>query len=443
MRDRLLRLATTLKSNRLYNRWLRYNPLYYPDAARYIAASATLDRDGRLRQRDMLTEQALTWAQKTPYGAGHSLEFATWPILEKSLLRTSNKPFLSPALLGVPASTSGSAGIPIRLERNLKNLAVEQAFLDTLLHPFDLSFATAKIVILRGDFAKPAHETEPPFGRYMDDHRLVMSCPHLNGTTLDWYYQELKKFRPDVLWILPSGGDLLATLLVNAGYSLPIPIILSASEMLPVASWNLYNKAFEQPTVIDHYGQAERVAFAVQHIPDQGYFNPAYGRIELQPDNAVTRDDGLAEADIIATGYWNKRMPLIRYATGDRIAYPAHYTVSDLEDVSLGIKPFTRIIGRREEHLITPHGGRIQGLNNIPREMQHTIRVQFIQDTVDHVEVRVLHDGHITPVDIDCFMHHARLKIPPDIAIDVYTDRPLITTANSKTPFVVRSQHLD
>jgi phenylacetate-CoA ligase len=142
---------------------------------------------------------------------------------------------------------------------------------------------------------------------------------------------------------------------------------------------------------------------------------------------------------VIATGFWNRRMPLVRYDTGDRIAYPATYTPADLADVTLGLKPFLQVIGRQSEYLVTPEGSRVLGLNNIPREVNHVLRVQFIQERPDHVEIRVQPAPGYTDADAARLLANARTKIPESVTITITSNQPMRNTAHLKTPFVLRT----
>jgi phenylacetate-coenzyme A ligase PaaK-like adenylate-forming protein len=437
MRDRLTALVAYAKSQRRLNNVLRYHPLYYSKTQRVIARMALSGPEARRALQSELLAKILRTAQRTPYGRAYSLNLHDWPILDKEQVRADPGRFLAPVLWPVPAATSGSSGVPLRLERGLSNIASEQAFLDSLLAPYGLSFKTARIAVLRGDNVKSPVDMTPPFGRYRDPGYLILSFPHLNPETLDWFADELERFRPDILWIYPTGGSFLASLLQEHQRHLRIPVILSSSEVLEWQARALMQHTFGS-VVLDYYGQAERVCFSWQDEAHTAWFHPAYGLVELDP---LPAEDSTAvrEARVIATGFWNKRMPLVRYDTGDRIAYPAAYTARDLADVALGLKPFLQVMGRRTEYLVTPEGGRVLGLNNIPREVAHLLRVQFIQERANHVEIRVQPTPGYTPEDAAHLMRNARTKIPDSISIAIVSDLPLRTTAQMKTPFVIRT----
>ena len=437
MRKQLTALAGLFKSFRGLNDLLRYNPFFYQHVAEAIRDIEQTDASNRPQAIQPLLNATLEAALRTPYGRGRDVALPHWPILHKNEIIANPKHFETAHWLTVPAATSGSSGMPLRLKRSLKNIAAEQAFLDAILDTDSLTFRHARTAVLRGDTVKDPADRQPPFGKYRHAGQLVLSFPHLNEANVDWFINELEKFRPDIFWVYPTGADFLASLCLQRGRKLAIPVVLSSSEMLTPEAWCRMKEAFSGK-VVDYYGQAERVCLSYQHQPNEAWFHPAYGFVELFPDE-VPVDEHLRRAKIVATGYWKDKMPLVRYDTGDYIAYPAHYTHDDLQLVALGLKPFTRIIGRESEFLVTPRGERIQALNNIPRDVKHLRRAQFIQHHPDRVEVRLDVEPAFGDAERQVLIKSARTKIPPDVDLTITTDQPLKVTKNGKTPFVIRT----
>jgi phenylacetate-CoA ligase len=396
---------------------------------------AAKNPEGRRFLQEELLARTLRYARQTGYGRNKARALSAYPVLDKDLLRANPEDFIRKTWLSVPAATSGSSGVPLKLKRSLENIAAEQAFLDSLL-PEGISFKTAKIAVLRGDFVKSPNDATPPFGSYRDAKYLTLSFPHLNKQNLAWFVEALQAFQPDVLWVYPTAADLLASLCLDAGITIPIKTVLSSSEMLSPEAFTRLEKAF-LATVVDYYGQAERVCLSYQTKPDEAWFEPAYGLVELTPLAEVTQT-GFITASVVATGFWNSVMPLVRYTTGDKILYPDRYTAQDVALIPLGLKPFTRILGRESEYLLTPEGAKIQALNNIPREVDHLRQVQFIQHSLQSVEIRVLATENFVTIDKEKLLYNARLKIPESITLTLTTDVPLEQTVQHKTPFVIR-----
>jgi phenylacetate-CoA ligase len=213
--------------------------------------------------------------------------------------------------------------------------------------------------------------------------------------------------------------------------------VLSSSECLAADCWQRLEAAFKA-RVVDYYGQTERVCISVQHSADEGWFVPAYGHVELIPELLPPGPYITRQARVVATGYWNDRMPLVRYDTGDRIEYPAHYATEDLAAVGLGLKSFIRVVGRASEFLWAPGGARVQALNNIPREVTNVRQAQFVQHADYAVELRVIPLPGFGPEHEAALLHACRTKIPAAVPVRVCVVESLETTPQGKTPFVIR-----
>lgn len=430
-------LASLFKSLRHLNDLLRYNPMYYPEVAESIRYIHRTDRTNRPQAIAPLLRATLQTATKTPYGKGRDLELSHWPVLQKEEIRANISHFETNHWPSVSATTSGSSGQPLRLKRSLKNIAAEQAFLDSLLGGESSTFRKIRTAVLRGDTVKDPACSLPPFGEYRHSNRLILSFPHLNEANADWFIDALQAFQPEVFWVYPTGADFLASLCLQKGKKIDIPVVLSSSEMLAPEARLRMEAAFGGD-VIDYYGQAERVCLSYQYQEDEAWFHPAYGFVELFPDHEQV-GDRLRRAKVVATGYWKDKMPLVRYDTNDYIAYPAHYTEEDLALVGLGLKPFTRVIGRKSEYLITPTGERIQALNNIPRDVPYLRRAQFIQRQPGSAEIRLDVEPGFSAKEQDKLMANARTKIPTNVRLKIVTDQPLEVNESGKTPFVIRT----
>lgn len=440
MRSFLSKAAQWAKNNKLATRALRYHPLYYSAAARVFADVDAATGDARKTQIEALLHRTLKQATTAAYGRNRPLDIGAWPILEKDLIHTAPSQFIARSWPHMPAATSGSSGFPLRLVRSISNYAAEQAAHDFLCRRAGCVFKNSRVAIIRGDNIKNPSDITPPFWRTRDKETLVFSFPHLTPSTALLFLKKLEDFNPDILWVYPTSGDALSRYILEAGKTLPnVKVLFSSSEMLAPSSWPRWQKAFPGALVLDYYSQAERVCLSYQSSVDTAWFVPAYGFVELLPDTITDETpENLLSAHIIATGLWNPAMPLVRYETGDRILFPRTYSDADLEAVARGEKPFTRVLGRLSEYLITPQGAQIQAINNIPYEVEHLERVQFIQHSPSSVEIRCGVLSNFAAVDAEKLLINARKKIPASMDVRIVTDKPLVKLANGKTPFVIR-----
>jgi phenylacetate-CoA ligase len=437
-RAALLAVAQRWKGVRLLSNAVRYNPLYYDRARKAIRAFAMADITQRRVLRQQLCSQIIEFARQTKYGGAQGADFKRWPILDKATVRDHPRDFVRGILPAIPASTGGTTGLPLRLYRSFECVAAEQAFIDHLLIPHHWTFRDAKVATLRADQVKDPSDTGPPYGVLASGgSRLTLSNPHLSRGTVAWFAESISSFEPQILWAYPSMLLNLVHLMNEQRLRIHVPVVLTSSETLGIQGRNSIVEALSCE-LIDYYGQAERACFAASVQPDVYYFQPAYGNVELHETKGVSEVSGAKLAKIVATGYWNSRMPLVRYDTGDYALVPGDASAENLELIELGIKPFSGIAGRKDEYIILRDGRQIGGLNHLPREVEHILSLQVIQDAPEAIRIHVLTTADFNIHDEQKIMSNARRLIPFDVQIGIFAVGKLERVANGKTPLVIR-----
>ncbi|MBL4852251.1 MAG: hypothetical protein JKY90_08235 [Gammaproteobacteria bacterium] len=439
LKNSLTSIAKKAKQIGLLDRFIRYHPLYYTRALRAIKKFNGQGMPERKKLAEVLRDRALLHASKTPYGRQFGSNYDNWPVLEKTVLRDSPGICSHRSFSSIPASTGGTTGLPLNLLRSVECIAVEQAFIDNLIKSHGVSFRSARIAILRADEVKSLTDNKPPFGVYRHKgKRLILSSVHMSRHTIDWFVAALQDFRPQVLWVYPGTLASMLRLMDEAGLRLKVPIVLSSSESMAPELSKAITKILSAK-VIDYYGQGERVCLAYATQVEEYWFSPAYGYVELQPEEEPDADNGTRTARIIATTYWNNAMPLIRYNTGDFAVIPSTYTAKDLEEVAFGVKPFLGIAGRSNEFIVTQDGRDLRGLNHIPRDVEHILRLQIVQNCMNKITIRVLANSGFNGSDRIKIIANARNYIPPEIDVVVEVVDSLESMPNGKTPFVIRN----
>ena len=437
IRQILARYETWLKATRLSNDAARYNPLHYGFVRRSIAAYEGLDFEQRQARHQWQSRRVLQQARQTVYGRRRPLDWEAWPILDKRAIRDRPGDFARRTLVSVPAATGGTTGTPLRLTRSLRGVAAEQAFIDSLLGAGH-SFRTDKVAVLRAFVVKDRADDEPPFGRLTQGGRcLMLSSYHLSHKNAWWYAGELARFKPDVLFAYPSMLARLVNLLEAVPASPAIPTILCSSETMP---HGLRGEAQARlgARLVDFYGLAERVCFAWSGDGDNYYFSPAYGRTELLASDADAGETGCVAARIVATGFWNDSMPLVRYDTGDLAVLPAGLTPREIAEIELGLRPFRGILGRQDETIPLADGTVVYGLNQIPKGIDRASQIQIVQQDPLQVTLFVVPKSTYAAADSEALLRNARARFPPQVELRVELVDRLIQTAAGKTPFVIR-----
>jgi phenylacetate-CoA ligase len=440
MTGALQNLDEYLKRLDFADRFLRRNPLYYGSIRRQLDAL----RDCTLAERKLWTDSRLgpilAAARRTPYGqsVGDARQLADWPLLQKDRLRESPAAFHSGASwFTARASTGGTTGTPLELVRSPAAIVTEQVCLDRLVRMLDRDPRTARIAVLRADTVVQTSDDGPPFWIYAaGGRRLVLSSAHLSASTLPSFLSELRKFRPDVLWVHPTMLEVLCRLLARSGEVLRVPGVLAGSEMLAPEVWKLAREVIGC-AIVDYYGLAERVAFAYASSPGEHFFFPGYAAIELLP-HASDGDESWYQ--IVGTTLWNAAMPLVRYCTGDLIRTTIGCGERELEEIAYGIRPFSAIAGRSQDVLLSPNGrGVTPGVSHIAHGVEHVLRLQIVQHAADRIVLRVLAAPRFSHADADRLMRNAQKKAPPPARIDIEIVDSLERTAAGKTPLVIHS----
>ena len=439
MTGALLNLDEYLKRIDFGDRFVRRNPLYYGSIRRQLDSL----QGCTLAERKLWTESRLgpilAAARRTRYGqsVGDARQLADWPLLQKDRLRESPAAFHSGAWFTARASTGGTTGTPLQLVRSSANIVTEQVCLDRLIRMLDCDPRTARIAVLRADSVKQASEDGPPFWTYaVGGRRLVLSSAHLSESTLPSFLSELRKFRPDILWVHPTMLEVFCRLLARSGEPLRVTGVLCGSEMLAPEVWKLARELLGC-AIVDYYGLAERVAFAYATSPGEHFFFPGYAAIELLPHAS---DGNESWYEIVGTTLWNKAMPLVRYSTGDLIRTTTRCSERELEEIAYGIRPFSAIAGRSQDVLLSPNGrGVTPGVSHIAHGVEHVLRLQIVQHAADRIALRVLAGPRFSQADADRLLRNAQKKAPPPARIDIEIVDSLERTARGKTPLVIHS----
>jgi phenylacetate-CoA ligase len=143
--------------------------------------------------------------------------------------------------------------------------------------------------------------------------------------------------------------------------------------------------------------------------------------------------------EIVGTTLWNRAMPLVRYRAGDYIKLPHDLTPQQIEAICLGAVSFEGILGRKDDTwLLAPDGRRLTAIDHIPRDVEHVVRMQIIQERLDYIRILVLPAPGFSDIDKEQILRNAYQKLPKSMQITIEVVDELVRTAQMKTPFVIR-----
>jgi phenylacetate-CoA ligase len=224
----------------------------------------------------------------------------------------------------------------------------------------------------------------PPYWRHnRAANTLLFSSYHIGRATLPAYVDALSSFRPALIDAYPSSIEPIARYLVEHNLTTIRPIaVITSSETLFPAVRELIERAFAC-RVFDHYGGAEMAALIAQCEVGTYHVAPEFGVVEVI-DGGHPVAAG-ARGEIVATGFINPVMPLIRYATGD-------YAVLGSGTCRCGRAGQTieQLEGRMDDVIVTPEGNLVGRLDPIFKAVSSLYETRIVQDAIDHVRVEIV-----------------------------------------------------
>lgn len=340
-----------------------------------------------------------------------------FPVLSKNQVREAGEAIISkkyPKSVLRSARTGGSTGTPMIVYRNWSAIGNEHAF---VRRQWDWAGLTTKdrcAVLMSRVIAEAGRKNTPLYAYDPAMKELILSTYHLSKKTAGRYAQTIKHFNIKAIVGYPSAVGFLAKMCLDAGIELKLKAALTTSEAITPRIKGAIAKAFGC-RVFDFYGSAERICYI--HTCEKGSYHiiPEYGLtelVELPGGNGRQRK-------IIATGFWNLAMPLIRYDSGDIV------TISDKPCLcGRQFDVVESIDGREGDVIITPSGNRL-GVTLIIQLLyvicgaEHIAESQVIQDATDHLTIEYVPTEKFTIDNLERFQDRISRYLPAELRFDL------------------------
>lgn len=243
--------------------------------------------------------------------------FDEFPIIDKSTVRNNFDDFIikNEFKNAIPVNTGGNSGKPFEFYINSgRTRPKEKAHFDWYWNKWGYC-DEKKVLMVRG---KPLIEDrllekQPAF------NRLALSCYRINQRNISSIVKEIENFKPNFIHAYPSSLKVITDLLCKANISLDInpEAIFLGSEFLP-GSYKIKFKEYFKCDVVNWYGHSESLIHG-GFLPgcEKYHFFGEYGYVELLDKKGEAVQTKGSEGRIVATGFDNSVMPLIRYDTED------------------------------------------------------------------------------------------------------------------------------
>lgn len=418
------------------------------------ALVARLQRNERLSQEELAQLQAKmvlrtlrAAAAKIPFYKGHAREIkklsapgavdflrTQLPLVTKEDLQSRRDLFYpyggNLRAWTIIGRTSGTTGSPLEVVRSVQSVLWANAFKKR--HWTWSGFREGmRRAMLRGDMAVPAEKTTLPvwfYNRY--NRQLILSSRHLKPKFLPHLADALRQFSPHLLEAYPSTAYELGVYLEQSGQVVPIPYVYTGSEALYPHQRGVIERSFGA-TVMDHYGMAERVAYATECEYGNLHVNTDYSFVEIVDDaGRPTRDYGY----IVGTTFHNLLMPLVRYQVSDMAKW------KEGECRCGRCYPMIHPVTGKYEDMIWGSDGAPVSPSVITfafKEMKHIRRSQVAQVGAGKWEIRLVADAGFAPETCARLSDTIKRLVDPQLEVTTLVVKDIPRTSVGKYKWIV------
>lgn len=357
-----------------------------------------------------------------------------FPVITKQEVLKAGNTLVStkyPKWLLRKATTGGTSGVPMQVYRDLFSIGNEHAFVRRQWDWAGIRFRDRCAYLTGRVIAKP-DQTEQLCAYDPIMKELILSTYHLSPATAKSYARWVKEYKVKAIVGYPSAVHLLARTCLDSGIGIKLHAVLTTSETLVDSVRTTIRQAFDCE-VFDFYGSAERVCYI--HTCEHGNYHiiPEYGLTELIPIGDSTE----MRHKVIATGFWNMAMPLVRYDTGDVV------TKSD-DSCACGrqFQLVKSIDGREGNEISTPSGRRlgttlITHLIYVIRGAIDLVEVQIIQDALNHITIEYVPGQNFLRKNLKVIKALIAEHLPSELNVDLKQVKMVARTNSGKVrPFL-------
>jgi phenylacetate-CoA ligase len=357
-----------------------------------------------------------------------------FPILTKKDVLQAGENIVStkfPKWIMHKARTGGTTGTPLQIYRTLSSIGTEHAFVRRQWDWAGIDFSDRCAWIIAGRRISNPNRTNNNLYAYDPFMReLTLSIYHLTPKTARKYVEAINRYKVTSIVGISSAIYFLAKICSDANISIKLKAALTTSETLSSSMKETISTTFGCK-VFDFYGAAERVCYI--HTCEHGTYHiiPEYGLTELIP----TGDANTQHYRIIATGFWNLGMPLLRYDTGDIVVPSARLTCPCGRSF-----PIIESISGRDVDVIKTRSGKQFGPTVVARvlkEANNILESQIIQDSLDHIYVKYVPSEKFTVNDLAGFKQRISFFLPEELRVDLQPVQTIPRTNDGKIKLIL------
>jgi phenylacetate-CoA ligase len=369
----------------------------------------------------------------TPDDIRNTEDIAKFPVLHRADIEAAGDKLVSGKFCRMflrTAHTGGTTGARLTLKRDLWSIGNEHAFVRRQFDWAGIGLSDRCAYMMARVIASTARKTEKPYVYDAAMKELTLSTFHLSEQTIPVYAKAIADYDIKALVSHPSAAYILAKGCLDKNIRITLNAVLTTAETIDQGRKDTISKAFGCK-VYDFYGGSERVCYIQTCEHGTYHIIPEYGLTELIP--AGSPNDGSFR--IVATGFWNMAMPLIRYDTGDLV-------LPSVGNCKCGraFPMVNKIVGRESNILITRSGATLGTsiieaiMENILFAMQKmpVLEGQVIQESRDAMTLEYVPLKGFCQKDADKLKALVADNFPDDFTVGVRAVEKISRTASGK-----------
>ena len=309
------------------------------------------------------------------------------PILDKETLRQNmERMYTTEEVPFTYAMTGGTTGKSLVVKVTIEDLQKRMAYLDWFKSLYGFTMTKDRHARFNGKDIIPLGQKAKVFWR--DNKSIkqrIYSSFYTSEDNIQYYVENLNQYKPvEMDGFCSTMYDIAKYMKYHNIKPAFTPIaIFPTSETVMEFHRDLLEDVFGCK-VINQYASSEGAPFIIE-FPD-GYMHEC---LDTGVFEHIRTDKG---KKLLVTSFTTHGTPLIRYDIGDNII---ECTEDDHPDMSIGFPPIKAIDGRKADALYSQERGHISNANlsNVIKHLPNTIiNIQFVQDTMDHILIRIVVD---------------------------------------------------
>lgn len=268
------------------------------------------------------------------------------PMIDKMIVKEYSDKFISNIYSKdslIKKYTSGSTGIPLKMYMDKETTLKEWAFVVHIWERIGFNHKSSRLIMREIDDKNNKKFYYDPI-----KNELRIDISSMTDNMMEEYCKAIEKYKPDFIHGYPSATILLCQYLEKRG-SLKHQFkgVLPSSEGMTEDELKYIKRVLKCP-VLSFYGHTERLLIAGQCENSNAYhIEPLYGYCELVDTEGNSIHECGVTGEIVATGFCNSAMPLIRYKTGDLAQWG-----DECVECGRHFKILKKIEGRVTEYLV-------------------------------------------------------------------------------------------